>query len=211
MQTRKPCRNERQPDRLRLPRRREQPTGRIRCFALQEPRLGKLFLLFAILPLVDLYVLLQIGERIGGVPALAMVVLAGALGAALARTEGTRMLRAWQHALAAGTVPQEGVVSGVLVFVGSALLSRRVISDALGLLLLVPFTRRPIARWLAARVQRAIERGTIHAAQAQPGMSGPFGAGAHAGRSPIPRTGHRRRRRDCRAASARDQATRLGA
>jgi UPF0716 protein FxsA len=148
--------------------------------------LGKLFLLFMILPLVDLYVLLQIGERIGGVPALAMVVLSGALGAALARAEGTRVLRAWQQALAAGAVPQEGVVSGVLVFVGGALLiTPGVISDAIGLLLLVPFTRRPIARWLAARVQRAIERGSIHVVHAQPGMPGPFGSGARPSHEPI--------------------------
>jgi UPF0716 protein FxsA len=147
--------------------------------------LGKLFLAFTILPLVDLYVLLQIGERIGGTSALALVIVTGVLGAALARTEGVRVLRAWQQALAAGRVPEEGVVSGVLVLIGGALLiTPGVISDGIGLLLLVPFTRRPIAAFVAGRVRRAIERGAIRVVHTQvgmPGMPGPFPPRGHGG------------------------------
>lgn len=137
--------------------------------------MGRLFLLFTVVPLVDLYLLLRIGGRIGGTATLALVLVTGALGAALARAEGTRVLRAWQQALAAGTVPADGVVSGVLVLVGGALLvTPGVLTDAVGLLLLLPATRRLIARLVIARVQRAIERGSIHVVQTRMGAPGPF-------------------------------------
>lgn len=129
---------------------------------------GKLFLLFTALPLVDLYLLLRIGDTIGGLATLALVLVTGALGAMLARAEGLRVLRAFQDAVARGVVPQEGVLSGALLMLGGALLiTPGVITDALGLLLLVPFTRRRIAALIGARLQRAIERGSIQVVQTQ--------------------------------------------
>lgn len=127
---------------------------------------GKLFLLFTVLPLVDLYLLLQIGDAIGGLPTLALVVATGALGAVLARAEGLRVLRALQAAVSHGAVPRDGVLSGALLLLGGALLvTPGVITDVIGLLLLVPFTRRRIAVLIAARMQGAIERGSIQAVQ----------------------------------------------
>lgn len=137
---------------------------------------GRLFLLFTLVPALELYVLIAIGERIGAPATIAMLIATGVLGAALARAEGTRVLRAWQQSLAAGTVPADGVVSGVLVLLGGALLiSPGVISDAAGILLLVPFTRRLIARIVTARVQRAIERGTIRVVHTHARSVDPFG------------------------------------
>jgi UPF0716 protein FxsA len=136
---------------------------------------ARLFLLFTIVPALELYLLIAIGERIGAPATIAMLIATGVLGAVLARAEGTRVLRAWQQSLAAGTVPADGVVSSVLVLLGGALLiSPGVLTDAAGVLLLVPFTRRLIARLVIARVQRAIERGTIHVMHAQAGAHGPF-------------------------------------
>lgn len=123
---------------------------------------GKLFLLFTALPLIDLYLLLQIGDAIGGLVTLALVLVTGALGAMLARAEGVRVLRAFQDAMTRGVMPRDGVLSGALLLLGGALLiTPGVLTDLLGLLLLVPFTRRRIATLLAARMQRAIERGSI--------------------------------------------------
>ena len=144
--------------------------------------IARLFLLFTIVPALELYLLIAIGERIGAPSTIAMLIATGVLGAALARAEGTRVLRAWQQALAAGTVPADGVVSGVLVLLGGALLiSPGVITDVAGVLLLVPYTRRLIARMVTARVQRAIERGTIRVVHAQ-ASEGPFRSGAAAAR-----------------------------
>jgi UPF0716 protein FxsA len=155
-----------------------------------EPVLGKLFLLFTILPALELWLLIAIGERIGAPATIAMLILTGVVGAALARAEGTRVVRAWQQALAAGTVPPDGVVSGVMVLLGGALLiSPGVISDAVGVLLLVPYTRRLIARIVMVQVQRAIERGTIRVVHSQRPAGAPFvygqGGGSPVGREVI--------------------------
>lgn len=124
--------------------------------------LGKLFLLFTALPLVDLYLLLRIGDAIGGFATLALVLATGALGALLARAEGMRVVRAFQESMARGVMPRDGVLSGVLLLLGGALLiTPGVLTDALGLLLLIPFTRRWLAAQIAARMQRAIEHGTL--------------------------------------------------
>lgn len=130
--------------------------------------LARLFLLFTLVPMLDLYLLLKLGDRIGFVPTVALVVLTGLLGAALTRSEGTRVLRAWQHSIAAGTVPADGVVSGALVLLGGALLiSPGVLTDVIGLVLLVPYTRRLVARLVSAAIKRGIERGSIQVVQAR--------------------------------------------
>jgi UPF0716 protein FxsA len=142
---------------------------------------AKLLLLFTVLPLIDLYLLLRIGEAMGGLATLALVLVTGALGAMLARAEGLRVLRAFQEAVSLGVVPRDGVLSGALLLLGGALLvTPGILTDAIGLLLLVPFTRRRIAALLAARMQRAIERGSIRVVQARfdPRAGGPFRTGA---------------------------------
>jgi len=139
--------------------------------------LGKLLLLFTIVPALELYLLIQIGDRIGGLATLAMLFGTGILGAALARAEGLRVLRTWQSSLAAGTVPPDGVVSGVLVLLGGLLLiTPGVLTDVAGLLLMVPAVRRPVARYVTHRLERAIASGTIKVVQTHPaaGPRDPF-------------------------------------
>jgi UPF0716 protein FxsA len=127
---------------------------------------GKLFLLFTVLPLIDLYLLLRIGDAIGGLATLALVLVTGALGAMLARAEGLRVLRSFQESMATGVMPRDGVLSGVLLLLGGALLiAPGVLTDAIGLVLLVPYTRRRIAALLATRMQQAIERGSLRVVQ----------------------------------------------
>jgi len=139
--------------------------------------LGKLFLLFTVLPLIDLYLLLRIGDAIGGLATIALVLVTGALGAMLARAEGLRVVRDFQDAMARGVMPRDGVLSGALLLVGGALLvAPGVLTDAFGLLLLIPFTRRRLAAVLAVRMQRAIERGSIRVVQTRFDSRGPGSA-----------------------------------
>ena len=137
--------------------------------------LGKLFLLFTIVPTVELYLLIQIGKQIGGVPTIALVIGMGILGAALARAEGLRVLREWQRSLAAGTVPADGVVSGVLILLGGVLLiTPGVVSDVAGLALFIPPVRRALAHYVTRRLQHAMAQGTIRVVQTQARAGGPF-------------------------------------
>lgn len=116
--------------------------------------LGKLLLLFTVLPVVELYLLITIGQNVGAAPTIALVLGTGFLGAWLARREGSRVLRSWQGSLARGELPKEGVVSSVLVLVGGVLLvTPGVVTDVMGLVLLVPWTRR----WVAGVIRRRLE------------------------------------------------------
>jgi UPF0716 protein FxsA len=121
-----------------------------------------LFLAFVLLPFAELYVLIQIGHVIGALPTLLMVVLVGFVGAALAKREGLKVFRAWQDSMRQGRVPEEGVLGGLLVFVGGLLLiTPGVLSDVLGLFLLLPFTRKLASRALRSYFERKIRAGTI--------------------------------------------------
>lgn len=138
---------------------------------------GKLFLLFTVLPLLELFVLLQIGDRIGGVPTVAMVLFSGVLGAALARAEGLRVARAFQQSVNTGQVPADSVINGALVLLGCALLiSPGVLTDLLGIVLLLPPSRRIALRIVAARVRRALERGALRVVSASGMPRDPFGS-----------------------------------
>ena len=122
--------------------------------------MASLFLAFTLLPLLDLFLMLRIGRVVGTPSALLYVFAMVLLGVALAKSQGRKVLRAWQEALAAGRVPEEGVLSGVLVLVGALLLILPgVLSDTAGLLCFIPVTRRGIAallsRHLASQVTHA--------------------------------------------------------
>ncbi len=131
-----------------------------------------LFLLFTVVPVVELYLLLQVGAVIGGWPTVGLVLFTGAVGAALARREGLRVLRDWQTALGAGRLPSEGVLSGLLVLVGGVLLvTPGLLTDVAGFSLLVPWTRRVVAGWL-----RRWAKTRLQVAQVQMQVaSAPFG------------------------------------
>jgi UPF0716 protein FxsA len=137
---------------------------------------GKLFLLFTVLPLVDLFVMIQIGERIGSVPTIAMLLFSGVLGAALARAEGLRVVRAFRGSVSTGHVPADSVINGALVLLGCAfLISPGVLTDVLGLVLLLPPSRRVALRIVSARVRRALERGALRVVSAAGMSRDPFG------------------------------------
>jgi UPF0716 protein FxsA len=104
---------------------------------------GWLFLLFTVVPAVELYLLIQIGKVIGGVETVALVVAMGVLGAWLARREGFHLLTTVIDEARRGIPPADRLVEGVLVIVGSILLvTPGVLTDVVGFLFLIPITRR---------------------------------------------------------------------
>lgn len=124
--------------------------------------LGRLLLLFTLVPAVELYLLITLGSALGPAATVALVLGTGMLGAWLARREGGRVLREWQGAVARGELPQEGVTSSLLVLVGGVLLvTPGVLTDITGLLLLIPPTRRAIAQLVSARVAKQLESSTV--------------------------------------------------
>lgn len=103
----------------------------------------RLLLLFLAIPLVELYLFLTVGSEIGLLPTLAVIFLTGVAGAALARAQGLKALARYRETMAAGRVPHETVIEGLLIFVaGALLLLPGFFTDLVGFLLLLPPVRR---------------------------------------------------------------------
>jgi len=138
---------------------------------------GKLLLLFTIVPVVELYLLGQLAAIMGLGSTLALVLVTGVLGASLARAQGRQVLLDWQASLSRGELPESGVTDALLVIVGGVLLvTPGVLTDFVGLSLLLPPPRRLIGRLLVAYFKRQIAAGHLHVAR-----PGGFGPGGRAG------------------------------
>lgn len=121
-----------------------------------------LFLLFTVVPFVELFLLIEIGKHVGAAPTVGLVILSGLVGAALARHEGVRVWRSWRTSLAGGRLPEEGIVSGLLVLVGAVLLiAPGVLTDLTGILLMLPPVRRAVAEAIRRRIARKLRDGTL--------------------------------------------------
>ncbi len=124
--------------------------------------LGRLILLFTIVPLVELFILIKIGSHIGALNTILLVILTAVLGALLARLEGLRTLQQIQLSLSQGQIPAEEMIDGVLIFVGGVLLlTPGVLTDLFALVLLFPYTRTHFKRWLRRRFDRMIASGDV--------------------------------------------------
>lgn len=123
--------------------------------------MGKLLLLFVVVPIVEAILLAKIGDAIGWANTILLVIATGVVGAWLFRLEGGRAWRKWQQALATGKTPEDGVLGGLLLLVGGAfLITPGVVTDAVGLLLLLPPTRHALAKFLRPRIMTRFFQGS---------------------------------------------------
>jgi UPF0716 protein FxsA len=106
-----------------------------------------LFLVFIVLPIAELYVIIQVGQAIGAVPTIAILLADSIIGSLLLRSQGRSAWRRFNEALSAGRVPAREVLDGALVIFGGAfLITPGFITDIVGILLLLPPTRAVIRR-----------------------------------------------------------------
>ena len=106
-----------------------------------------LLVLFIVVPLAELYVIIQIGQEIGVIPTLALLVVDSIVGTLLLRSQGGKAWRQFREASEAGRIPAREVADGALIILGgSLLLTPGFITDIFGLLLLLPPTRAMIRR-----------------------------------------------------------------
>lgn len=111
-----------------------------------------LLLALVVVPLAEIYVLIQVGQVIGVWWTILLLVADSVLGTWLIRREGGRAWRALQTALSSGRMPARELADGALILIGGTLmLSPGFVTDALGILLILPFTR-PVARRLLTSV-----------------------------------------------------------
>ena len=107
---------------------------------------------FIVVPLVEIYVLIQVGQVIGVWWTILLLVADSILGTWLIRREGGRAWRALQAALSSGRMPAKELADGALILIGGTLmLAPGFVTDAVGILLILPLTR-PVARRLLTTV-----------------------------------------------------------
>ena len=138
--------------------------------------LSRLLLPFIIVPTLELILLIEIGQLIGTLPTIGLIIFTGILGAFLARRQGIKVLTRVTSEFQAGQLPTDAIFDGALILIAGALLmTPGVLTDALGFLCLIPATRRMIKRIIWSRIERAIRDGRITATSygGVPFQSGP--------------------------------------
>ncbi len=114
-----------------------------------------LVLLFVVVPILELFVIIQVGDAIGVLPTVALLVVGSILGSVLMRSQGRAAWRDFRAATAAGKVPAGEVLDGALIIFGGALLlTPGFVTDLLGLALLLPPARAVLRRVLVGGVAK---------------------------------------------------------
>jgi UPF0716 protein FxsA len=141
-----------------------------------------LIVLFIVVPIAELYVIIQVGEAIGIWPTLALLLADALLGSFLLKHQGRGAWRRFNQALAERRFPGQEVADGVLIVIGGTLLlAPGFLTDIVGLLLLIPPTRA-----IARGVMRRLTLGRF-AVVAIPG-AGTFGSSRRPGPDNSPPT-----------------------
>lgn len=122
--------------------------------------MGRLLLFFLVVPLVELALLIELGWRIGTPATIAVIIVTGVTGAALARYQGLGVLRHVQAELAARRLPAGSLVDGVIILLAAALLvTPGILTDTIGFLCLIPAIRRRIKTALWRYFERRAREG----------------------------------------------------
>lgn len=138
--------------------------------------MGVLILLLVVVPIVELTVMVAVAGQIGVLPTIALIVLFSVAGGWLLKREGLGIVRRVQDQLARGEVPAAAVVDGLVVLVGGLLmLLPGFVTDAIGLLLLLPPVRAGVRVVLLRRFQRRVEATFAVPGAAGFSATGPFG------------------------------------
>ena len=128
-----------------------------------EAALFKLFLLFAILPIVEIAILINVGEQIGGWYTIAIVILTAFAGARLVRQQGLSTLMQAQQKMQTGAMPGQEMAEGLLlVIAGVLLVTPGFITDGIGFLLSLPMTRPLIAKSLLKNIPINVATPSFH-------------------------------------------------
>ena len=124
--------------------------------------LVRLIVLFTVIPIVEIYIIVKVGQLIGPLPTVITLLAISIAGAWLVRSQGFQLLRRIQSELAQGRLPAAELLDAALVLVGGVLLlTPGFFTDFLGLFFLIPVTRTAIKQFVRLWLQRRLDRRTI--------------------------------------------------
>lgn len=127
----------------------------------QDVAVPFLFLLiFIVVPIIEIVLLIQVGQMIGWLATILIVILTAFIGTSLLRYQGFGVMARASETLSAGKMPMEPVIEGMCLLVaGAFLLTPGLLTDTVGFLLLVPVLRIGLAKWI---LQRILASGAIN-------------------------------------------------
>lgn len=122
----------------------------------------RLFLVFTIVPIIEVWLLIKVGRVIGALPTVGILLAISLAGAWLARSQGFRVIVAIRDDLAAGRLPAAHFLDGALILTGGLLLlTPGFFTDFIGLFFLVPAARTLLKRWLRTWLERRLLQGSF--------------------------------------------------
>ena len=115
----------------------------------------RLILLFTVIPLIELYLLIQVGRYLGSFQTIMIVLITGIIGGLLARSQGLSVQRQIRVDLRNGIIPTDSLIDGLFILIAGALLiTPGMITDLFGFILMVPSFRG----WLKMRLKEILKR-----------------------------------------------------
>ena len=124
--------------------------------------LNQLLIIFIILPILELAVLLRLDNAIGLFQTIILIFLTGIIGAWLVRQQGINILFRIKKEINNGNIPAKEMIDGVMLLIaGAVLITPGLITDTFGFLLLIPYTRNFIRKWIRNRIKKYVNSGYI--------------------------------------------------
>ena len=138
-----------------------------------EFMVGVLLLLFLIVPLAELFVIIQVGQELGALNTIGLLILVSVVGAWLVKREGMGVWRRFQRQVESGVVPGREIADGVMIlFAGALMMTPGFLTDLLALSLLLPPVRAALR---ATAMRRVARRAGVIRLDGPGGPAGPLG------------------------------------
>ena len=118
----------------------------------------KLLMLFIAVPVAELYILIEVGKRIGSLTTIGIIILTGILGAYLVKSQGFIILKKIQNDLNEGIMPGDSLIQGAIILAGGILLlTPGFVTDIAGFIFLIPVSRRVVKKYLLKWIKGKIK------------------------------------------------------
>ncbi len=122
-----------------------------------------LFLLFAVIPVIELAILIKIGSYFGVFNTVVIVILTAMIGAYMVRLEGISVLTRLQNNMQQGIFPADELIGGAMILVaGALLLTPGFFTDILGFLMVFPLSRNFITKYVKQYIEKKVSPNDIH-------------------------------------------------
>jgi len=123
----------------------------------------KILILFVMVPVIELYILIEVGKKIGSLTTIGIIILTGIIGAYLVKSQGFMILRKIQNDLNEGIMPGDSLIQGAIILAGGILLlTPGFVTDIVGFIFLIPVSRNIVKKYLLKWLQGKIKEGNFY-------------------------------------------------